>query len=119
MKTDQTPSAKDFFFNSIHPADRQRVMDTVAQAIREKGTYATEYRIVLPDASERVVAGRAEVVADANGRPVQLRGIITQRQRPETPTAAVPKDAKTRVPEAAPKPTKTGKPVRAATRPAR
>jgi PAS domain S-box-containing protein len=118
MKTDQTPSAKDFFFNSVHPADRQRVKDTVGQAIREKESYATEYRIVLPDASERVVAGRAEVVADANGRPVQLRGIvvdITQRQRPETPTAAVPKDAKTLAPKLE-KPTKTGKPIRAATR---
>jgi PAS domain S-box-containing protein len=122
LKPGQAPAAKNFLFESIHPEDRQRVKDIVDQAIRDKEPFATEYRIVLSDGGERVVAGRAEVVANAEGRPVQLRGIIvdiTQRQRPEPAPAAVPKEAKARA--AAPalkaeKPSKIGKPPRAASR---
>ena len=33
----------------IHPDDRDRAYDELQEALRQKGEYAIEYRLVLPD----------------------------------------------------------------------
>jgi PAS fold len=44
-----TVNVPEFWFNRIHPEDRQRVLDTSARCEIEKTEYRAEYRIVLPD----------------------------------------------------------------------
>jgi PAS domain S-box-containing protein len=70
----------------IHPEDRFRVKAAHQQAIRSKGPYEQEYRVVLPDGSVRWILARGEVVDDDQGQPTALAGItldITRRKQAE------------------------------------
>ncbi len=49
------------FFQVVHPADRERVGQAIRCALREHKPYCIDYRIVLPDGSERVVCEQAEI----------------------------------------------------------
>lgn len=75
------------FFDSVHPEDREIIIQAVTQAI-EKGTcYSIEHRIMLPNGREKIVQERAEVVYDLNtGKPHKMIGTvqdITSRKRDE------------------------------------
>src|SRR5918993_872718 len=70
----------------IHPEDRFRVKAAHQQAVRSKGPYEQEYRVVLPDGSMRWILARGEVVHDDHGQPTALAGItldITRRKQAE------------------------------------
>jgi len=76
----------DFFFERVHPDDRQRIRDTVSQALAEKRPYQIEHRIVRPDGSERFVLEHAEITFDSQGRPHQMSGAmqdVTERKQTE------------------------------------
>jgi PAS domain S-box-containing protein len=76
----------DSFLDRVHPADRQRVQQALADALNGTTDYDIEYRIVLPDGSERVIQAQAEVLLDKDGKPVTLRGTVhdvTERKRAE------------------------------------
>jgi PAS domain S-box-containing protein len=49
------------FFQVVHPADRERVGQAIRGALRENKSYCLDYRIVLPDGSERVVCEQSEI----------------------------------------------------------
>jgi len=76
----------DNFLASIHPEDRPGLL-AVIEACRATGeSYAMDHRILRPDGSVRVVHGQGEVIRDAQGRIVRLRGIIqdiTERKQVE------------------------------------
>ena len=83
-KPGEVKLTKELLFNSIHPDDRQRVGNAVAEALRKSSTYDIEHRIVLRNGEERHVRERGEVVIDGVGKPVQMRGIvmdITERRQ--------------------------------------
>lgn len=115
FKPGQALSVSDFFFKSVHPADRQRVKDLLELSLRNKERYEGEYRIVQPGGGERVIAGRAEMALGENGKPAHLRGIVidvTQRQRPagqDTARFQAPAPAEAAPAAAAPKPEKPSK----------
>ena len=80
----QVAVTNELFFQSVHPDDRQRVLAAVAEALRRRDSYDLEHRILLPGGQERYVRERGEVVTDAAGKPVQMRGIvmdITERRQ--------------------------------------
>ncbi|MGZ6643632.1 MAG: PAS domain-containing protein [Solirubrobacteraceae bacterium] len=58
----------------VHPEDRERLDAEVRRAIETCEPIDLEYRIVRPDGRVRRLQGRAEVIADADGRPVRLTG---------------------------------------------
>jgi diguanylate cyclase (GGDEF)-like protein/PAS domain S-box-containing protein len=74
----------DMFQRLLHPDDRQRVLELVERA-RTAGTgFACEHRVVRPDGTVRVLQARAEVHADAAGRPAAMVGTaqdVTDRTR--------------------------------------
>jgi diguanylate cyclase (GGDEF)-like protein/PAS domain S-box-containing protein len=74
----------DMFQRLLHPDDRQRVLELVERA-RTAGTgFACEHRLVRPDGIVRVLQARAEVHADAAGRPATMVGTaqdVTDRTR--------------------------------------
>jgi PAS domain S-box-containing protein len=77
------------FRSLIHPEDReavQRSRDAIL-ADRAESRFRFEFRIIRPDTGElRWVTSRGEVVRDAAGEPVLLRGVaydITERRRAE------------------------------------
>lgn len=77
----------DAFLGTIHPDDRQRVVDAVDAALASGGAYSVEHRILRPDGVERVVHEQAEAYRDEREQPVRMIGTvldITERHRAET-----------------------------------
>ena len=71
----------------VHPDDRPSVSAAIARAIAERSHYRAEYRIVLPDGSQRWVISRGEAVYKTRGEFVRLTGVtvdITDRKWAES-----------------------------------
>ena len=81
----QVEVSNEGFYNSVHPDDRKHVAEVLADAIKQRKVYNTEYRVILPDKSERILHGQAELIFDKpTGRPLKLLGTvqdITERRR--------------------------------------
>ncbi|HET9023152.1 MAG TPA: PAS domain-containing protein [Burkholderiaceae bacterium] len=58
----------------VFAEDRERVDAEVRRALETCAPLDVEYRIVRPDGRIRQVHGRAEVIADADGRPLRMVG---------------------------------------------
>lgn len=74
------------FLSFVHPDDRPGVEQAVAQAVTQHAPYAIEHRIVLRDGTEKTVYEQAELVVDAQGTPLHMRGTvqdITEKRRQE------------------------------------
>ena len=74
------------FLERVHPEDRAEVEATVRQALDSGSSYALDHRIVRPDGSIRVVHENAEVLLDADGKPLRMIGTvqdITSRKQVE------------------------------------
>ncbi|MBC7859936.1 MAG: EAL domain-containing protein [Burkholderiaceae bacterium] len=74
------------FLGLVHPADRKRVEAAVRAALEGGDDYDLEHRLLRPDGGERIVHGKADVVYDANRRPVSMSGMlqdITLRKQAE------------------------------------
>ncbi|MBX3446052.1 MAG: PAS domain S-box protein [Parvibaculaceae bacterium] len=65
------------FLAYVHPDDRQVVETMVADALERGGGYKVEHRIVLADGTIKFVLERAEIECDAGGKPVRMRGTVT------------------------------------------
>jgi PAS domain S-box-containing protein len=75
--------ASDFFDRRVrsyasitHPDDAEMIARTVAQAVEQRRPFELDYRILHRDGDVRWVREYAQVVFDADGRPVYLDGII-------------------------------------------
>ncbi len=68
------------FFQVVHPADRERVGQAIRGALRENRPYCIDYRIVLPDGSERVVCEQSEINKSGISGTVQD---VTERKQVE------------------------------------
>ena len=75
------------FVHSIHPDDRGRIDEGMSAAIRERRPYSADYRIILPNGTERNLSSQAEIMYDENTkRPSRMVGIVqdvTDRKRAE------------------------------------
>ena len=61
----------------IHPEDRPRTAEAAAAALLPDGPrYDVEYRVVRPDAAERIVRSQGDVTWDESGRPVRQFGVL-------------------------------------------
>jgi PAS domain S-box-containing protein len=60
----------------FHPDDRGRVLQDMAQ-LEETGSWDTEYRLLLPDGSDRWVHDRARSVPATDGRQAMWIGVVT------------------------------------------
>jgi two-component system sensor kinase FixL len=73
------------FLDTIHPEDRDRVRQAVADAVSGTGEYESEFRIVLPEVQTRWIATRGRTEFSA-GKAVRMRGValdITLRKQAE------------------------------------
>lgn len=76
----------DTFLAYVHPEDRDAVNRAVQEALAGAKRYSIDHRVIRPDGIERVVHEQAEVVYDADHRPVRMIGTvhdITGRVRAE------------------------------------
>jgi two-component system, LuxR family, sensor kinase FixL len=70
----------------IHPEDREFVERGVRLAIEDGVDYVGEYRVVLPDCTERWISARGRMFMDGNRKPVRMLGAsldITERKKAE------------------------------------
>ena len=75
------------FVARVHPEDRPMVEAAVAAAYTTGKPFDFEHRLVWPDGTVRWVHGSGQVVTDASGTPVRMRGTaqdITNRRQAET-----------------------------------
>jgi PAS domain S-box-containing protein len=80
----------DRFRSSLHPEDRESVLEAVENSLRTGAEYRSEYRVVLPNGQLRWIAGRGHVEFNGNGQPVRMRGAsldITKRKQAELEAA--------------------------------
>lgn len=60
----------------IHPDDRDEAVAVQARSLQAPGRHAHRYRVVRPDGEVLRLRSLWEVAADADGRPVQVTGIV-------------------------------------------
>jgi two-component system cell cycle sensor histidine kinase/response regulator CckA len=65
------------FLRCIHPADRDRVSQTMVSAFAEGRGFALEYRIVRPDGDERIIQGYVDQIFDEKTKkPLRFVGSV-------------------------------------------
>jgi diguanylate cyclase (GGDEF)-like protein/PAS domain S-box-containing protein len=72
--------------SAVHPDDLPRVEATLQRVIAEKGRGGADFRILLPDGSQRNVAAAERAVLDEHGNVLRLIGVnmdITERAKSE------------------------------------
>jgi signal transduction histidine kinase/CheY-like chemotaxis protein len=90
------------FLRIVHPDDLPGVQAALAEAIAGGAPYDLQFRVTWPDGSVRSIVERGEVVRDADGRPVSLRGIafdVTARVEAEEALARLAGELERRVEE--------------------
>jgi PAS domain S-box-containing protein len=72
------------FFNSLHPEDREMVIEAIRCTLEEGADYSIEFRVIWPDGSIHWIATKGQVYYDKSGKPVRMTGInidITERKQ--------------------------------------
>jgi len=64
------------FLESVHPDDRQRVVEAIDDCVRNGERYQAEYRCIWPDGTIRWLLGSGDVVRDDLGRPTKMLGVV-------------------------------------------
>ena len=70
----------------IHPEDRESVEQGVQRSLDDLVEYAGEYRVILPDSTERWISARGRLHSEAGKPPVRMLGTamdITQHKQDE------------------------------------
>jgi signal transduction histidine kinase len=70
----------------IHPADRERVLTTLSDSVKERHAHRLQYRILRPDGQVRWIEAQGQLVEDPEGEPLRLVGVchdITDRRLAE------------------------------------
>jgi PAS domain S-box-containing protein len=73
-------------FQRIHPEDRETVQQEIKCAATGETDHLREYRIILPDGTQRWIASRGRMRQDVNGRGFRMFGVaieITGRKQTE------------------------------------
>lgn len=70
------PPPLDRFLDRLPDDDRQRVELAIAEALKTGSDYRQEYRVILPDGTTTWVSARGRAVWSADGRIVQLHGVV-------------------------------------------
>lgn len=72
----QFAAAYEDFLNSVHPDDRELVINAVNDAISGGKPYSMDHRITLPSGEVRIVHEQADITFDRDRRPVRMLGTV-------------------------------------------
>jgi len=67
VNPDEEIASSDFWFDRIHPEDRQRVRERFDRCVAERLEYEADYRIVLPDGTIKYLHAIGHPVLDQSG----------------------------------------------------
>ena len=74
------------FLQSVHRDDREAVDRAMRYALKHRTDYIAEYRVALPDGSERWIASRGRLYSEKDGKAERIGGVgidITERKLAE------------------------------------
>lgn len=74
------------FQKLVHPDDRPLREAAIKRAIETRGSYETEFRILMPDGTVRWISGRARCIHNGGGSSGRLLGVsmdVTKRKQAE------------------------------------
>jgi len=74
------------WLSMIHRDDRERAQKEVSQALEDRASYDTEYRVVWPDGTIKWVSSKAKIFYNDGGKPYRMIGAmmdITERKQAE------------------------------------
>jgi PAS domain S-box-containing protein len=77
---------REIVLQRVHPEDRDKVLEHVLKAVRDKQDYAAEFRIVLPDGTIKYIQGLGHPVFSSTGDLLEVVGTqfdVTERKRAE------------------------------------
>jgi PAS domain S-box-containing protein len=74
-KKGDKPPVYETWLSMVHPDDAARADSTIKAALSGESDYNTEFRVLLPDGSERHIKSYGHVVRDKAGAPVRMTGI--------------------------------------------
>ena len=83
ITSDAYETTREDFIRYVHPDDRSRVSEAIANARQNRKLYAAEFRIVKPDGTVRWLAARGKFYYARNGDPERMLGVsldITERK---------------------------------------
>lgn len=85
---DKTKFAATFeaFVDTVHPEDRERVVQVYDASIVQRTRYEVEHRLLFPDGRVKYILERGQPYYDADGKPVRFIGTsldITERKHIE------------------------------------
>jgi PAS domain S-box-containing protein len=86
IASDPWVTTREDFIRYVHPDDRTRVSEAIADARQNRKLYAAEFRIVKPDGTVRWLAARGKFYYARNGNPERMLGVsldITERKSAE------------------------------------
>ena len=86
IASDPYVTTREDFFRYVHPDDRTRVSEAVADARQNRKLYAAEFRIVKPDGTVHWLTARGKFYYARNGNPERMLGVsldITERKLAE------------------------------------
>ncbi len=75
-KPQELDATYDAFLNTIHPDDREAVVEAVNQAVENNHSYNIFHRIVLPDGSQKFVHEIGHAIYDKNNLPIKMIGTV-------------------------------------------
>jgi len=87
--TPEEPLTYGSLLKRVHPQDRESKHQASQLALIKGNLYDTQYRVTLPDGSERWIHAMGRADYDAGGRPTRMLGVcrdITVRRRAEVET---------------------------------
>lgn len=79
MSLEPTEFGNDYpaMLNIIHPEDRDKVEDSIKNALNEQKSFSNDYRLLRPDGTIRILSSKAEVITDSSGKPLRL--VVTEQ----------------------------------------
>jgi PAS domain S-box-containing protein len=64
------------FLKSIHPEDRQFVIESIVACMEQHKDYHAEHRVVWPDGTVRWLAETGNVIRDDDGQAIRMLGVV-------------------------------------------
>ncbi len=74
VESDTYVQRQEDFYRNIHPEDRQRITEAVADAKRNHALYSAEFRVVYPNGDLHWIAAKGEFRYSAKGEPERMTG---------------------------------------------
>jgi PAS domain S-box-containing protein len=71
-----TKPTHELFLGRLHPEDRERTEQKLAEALANRSDYEVEYRMVWPDGSVHWIVARGRALYDSAGKPIRMTGVI-------------------------------------------